>query len=54
MIVRHTAAVPACRQWAAMFTAGNPELAAQPAPIVTGPQPTVTAADHQAVTVMHI
>ncbi|KAL0048541.1 hypothetical protein WJX82_005372 [Trebouxia sp. C0006] len=38
------------RQWAAMFTAGDPELAAQPAALVTSPQPTVTAADEHAVT----
>ena len=35
-----------------MFTAGDPGLAAQPAAVVTSPQPTVTAADEQAVTVM--
>ncbi|KAA6421790.1 MAG: central pair complex 1, partial [Trebouxia sp. A1-2] len=38
------------RQWAAMFTVGDPELAAQPAAVVTSPQPAVTAADEQAVT----
>lgn len=53
MIVQHTTAVPAYRQWAAMFTAGDPELAAQPAALVTSPQPTVTAADEHAVTVKH-
>jgi len=37
-----------------MFTAGDPELAAQPAAVVTSPQPTVTAADEQAVTVLQI
>lgn len=37
-----------------MFTAGDPELAAQPAAVFTSPQPTVTAADEQAVTVLQI
>ncbi len=35
-----------------MFTAGAPELSAHPAAVVQGPQPTVTAVDEQAVTVM--
>ena len=40
-----------CRQWAAMFIAGAPELAVHPAAVVKGPQPTVTPADQHALTV---
>ena len=37
-----------------MFTTGAPELAAHPPAVVEGPQPVVTAADEQAVTVMQL
>ena len=43
-----------CRQWVSMFTAGSPDLAAQPAAAAVSSQPAVTALDEQTVAVSFV